>query len=58
MKMTTYFCIVFELKDDTPTFKKKLKKIVNKNFNHFASGVRQSEGLKIYLKEGKKLVIE
>jgi len=49
---------VFELKDDTPAFRNKLEKIVNKNFTRFASGVRQSEGLKIYLKKGKKLVVE
>jgi hypothetical protein len=49
---------VFELKEDTPAHKDKLRKILEKNFGSFTKGVRKSEGLDIYLKEGKKLVVE
>jgi Cu/Ag efflux pump CusA len=57
-KMVTYFAIVFELREDIPALKNKLRKLLEKNFNKFTSGVRQSEGIKIYMKEGSKLVIE
>jgi len=56
--MTTYFAIVFELKEDTSGLKKKLKKILEKNFHNFAKGVRKSDSLGMYMKEGTKLVIE
>ena len=54
----TYFCIVFELKDNNPSHEKKLEEILTSNFNRFSAGIRQSEGLKIYMKKGKKLVME
>jgi hypothetical protein len=56
--MTTYFAIVFELKEDNIAYKNKLRKILEKNFKHFTQGVRKSEGIQIYMKEGSKLVVE
>jgi len=56
--MVTYFAIVFELIEDKEDTKRKLKQILTKNFSRFTSGIRQSEGIKIYMKETKKLVIE
>ena len=56
--MVTYFTIVFELREDIPATKNKLRKLLEKNFNRFSAGIRQSEGLKIYMKEGNKFVIE
>jgi hypothetical protein len=49
---------VFELKEDTPPTAKKLRSILEKNFDKFSAGVRQSEGLKMYFKEGTKMVVE
>jgi len=56
--MTTYYAIIFELKEDTPVLKVRLRKILNENFKKFTTGIRSSEGLKIYISEGSKLVIE
>jgi hypothetical protein len=56
--MVTYFAIVFELKEDAPATKNKLRKILEKNFTKFTSGIRKSTGLGIYMKEGTKLVVE
>jgi hypothetical protein len=56
--MTTYFAYIFELKKDTPILKKKLELLLTKNFTKFTKGVRQSDDLKVYMKQGNKLVVE